>query len=99
FRFIFTEPLSSNNERGNAASPLYGVKEEQQYKTDLNQGYVAKQLVKWLKKKAQFKTIIDQRIEGGLYHVSNQDGRQVGLVGGAPFSSTGLGFTNSSNIY
>ncbi|WP_277679727.1 helicase-related protein [Gracilibacillus dipsosauri] len=99
FRFVFTEPFAASNTSEDSTSCLYGVREEQQYKTDLNQGYVARQLVKWVKKKAQFKTIVDQKIEGGLYHVSNQNGSQVGLVGGAPFSSTGLGFTNSTNIY
>ncbi len=39
------------------------------------------------------------QIEGGLYHVQNKDGKQIGLVGGAPFSSPGLGYSNSSNMY
>src|SRR5690554_2019663 len=49
FRFIFTEPLKSSNQSEKNISFLYGVKEEQQYKMDLNQGYVARQLVRWVK--------------------------------------------------
>ena len=105
FRFVFTEPafvedkdlirdLIEKNE-----PLLYGVDEEQKYKVDLTQGYVARELAKWLKKKAQIKSVTRQRIQGGLYHVANKDGKQMGLVGGAPFSSPGLGYSNSSNMY
>lgn len=95
FRFVFTEPFldENNNKR------IYGVKEEQNYRSELTQSYIAQKVVNWLKKKAKIKTIVNQRIEGGLYHVQNKDGSQVGLVGGAPFSSPGLGFSNSTNIY
>lgn len=99
FRFIFTEPSFVEDSNGQNEVSLYGVREEQAYKADLTQSQIAKELTKWLKKKAQFKSVVDQRIEGGLYHVLNKDGNQVGLVGGAPFSSPGLGFSNSSNIY
>ncbi|MEK4873379.1 DEAD/DEAH box helicase [Bacillus sp. FSL W8-0102] len=34
-----------------------------------------------------------------MYHVKNEDGTQIGLVGGAPFSSPGLGYSNSSSMY
>ncbi|SFA56898.1 Superfamily II DNA or RNA helicase, SNF2 family [Anoxybacillus pushchinoensis] len=105
FRFIFTEPafvqgdnlLKEQIEKNEAL--LYGVEEEQKYKTKLNQAYIAKEFAKWLKQKAQIKSVTNQRIQGGLYHVENKDGTQIGLVGGAPFSSPGLGYSNSSNIY
>lgn len=99
FRFVFTEPSFVENSNGESEASLYGVKEEQKYKVDLTQSYVAAELAIWIKKKAQFKSMVGQRIEGGLYHVLNKDGNQIGLVGGAPFSSPGLGFSNSSNIY
>ncbi|MFC5540518.1 helicase-related protein [Ureibacillus suwonensis] len=105
FRFIFTEPafvqggnlLKEQMEKKEAL--LYGVEEEQKYKVELNQAYIAKEFAKWLKQKAQIKSVTNQRIQGGLYHVENKDGTQIGLVGGAPFSSPGLGYSNSSNIY
>jgi len=105
FRFIFTEPafvqgdnlLKEQIEKNEAL--LYGVEEEQKYKTKLNQAYIAKEFVKWLKQKAQIKSVTNQRIQGGLYHVENKDGTQIGLVGGAPFSSPGLGYSNSSSMY
>jgi SNF2 family DNA or RNA helicase len=105
FRFIFTEPafvqgdnlLKEQIEKNEAL--LYGVEEEQKYKTELNQSYIAKEFAKWLKQKAQIKSVKNQKIQGGLYHVHNKDGTQIGLVGGAPFSSPGLGYSNSSNMY
>lgn len=105
FRFIFTEPafvqgdnlLKEQIEKNEAL--LYGVEEEQKYKTKLNQAYIAKEFAKWLKQKAQIKSVTNQRIQGGLYHVENKDGTQIGLVGGAPFSSPGLGYSNSSSMY
>ncbi|WP_342463263.1 SNF2-related protein [Ureibacillus sp. FSL K6-8385] len=78
---------------------MYGVEEERKYKVELNQAYIAKEFAKWLKQKAQIKSVTNQRIQGGLYHVENKDGTQIGLVGGAPYSSPGLGYSNSSNIY
>ena len=96
FRFVFTEPTFVVGGDEQKESFLFGVKEEQKYKVDLTQSYVARELANWLKKTAQFKSIVGQRIEGWLYHILNKDGSQVGLVGGAPFSSPGLGFSNSS---
>ncbi|MED0656817.1 helicase-related protein [Anoxybacillus ayderensis] len=105
FRFIFTEPafvkgdyLAKEKIAKNEAL-LYGVEEEQKYKAELNQAYIAKEFAKWLKQKAKIKSVTTRKIEGGLYHVKNKDGTQIGLVGGAPFSSPGLGYSNSSNMY
>ena len=105
FRFIFTEPafvqgdyLAKEKIAKNEAL-LYGVEEEQKYKAELNQAYIAKEFAKWLKQKAKIKSVTTRKIEGGLYHVQNKDGKQIGVVGGAPFSSRGLGYSNSSNMY
>lgn len=105
FRFILTEPafvigddlLREPIEKNE--SFLYGVEEEQKFRVGLSQSYVARELAKWIKDKGQFKSVTKQRIQGGLYHVKNDLGDQVGLVGGAPFSSAGLGYSNSSNMY
>lgn len=105
FKFIFTEPAFVEGSEFNKEqiekneALLYGVDEELKYKSDLTQGYIARELAKWLNKKAQFKSITRQKIQGGLYHIKNSDGSQTGLVGGAPFSSAGLGYSNSSNMY
>jgi len=94
FRFIFTEPSFENT-----INKIYGVKEEQKYKLELNQSFIAKHIAKWIKEKAQIKTIVGQSIQGGLYHIDNKKQDQIGIVGGAPFSSPGLGFTNSTNLF
>lgn len=104
-RFIFTEPAfiedkDFNREQINKNEAfLYGVEEEHNYRMDLKQGYIAKELAKWIKGHAQFKSVTKQKIQGGLYHLANKDGSQIGLVGGAPFSSAGLGYSNSSSMY
>ncbi|WP_241739022.1 DEAD/DEAH box helicase family protein [Anoxybacillus flavithermus] len=104
-RFIFTEPAFvrgdhlANEKIAKNETLLYGVEEEQKYKAELNQAYIAKEFAKWLKQKAKIKSVTTRKIEGGLYHVQNKDGTQIGLVGGAPFSSPGLGYSNSSNMY
>ncbi|MFX0558838.1 helicase-related protein [Tepidibacillus infernus] len=105
FKFVFTEPafiegidFNQDQIRRNETL-LFGVEEEQKFKIDLTQGYIARELAKWLKNKAQIKSVTRQRIQGGLYHIQNKDGKQIGLVGGAPFSSPGLGYSNSSNMY
>lgn len=94
FRFIFTDPINNNS-----FNFLFGVEEERKFRNEFTQSYLAKELVRWLKQKAEIKAIVDRRIEGGLYHISNKGDHSFGLVGGAPFSSPGLGFTNSANIY
>lgn len=104
-RFIFTEPAFvrgdhlANEKIAKNETLLYGVEEEQKYKAELNQAYIAKEFAKWLKQKVKIKSVTTRKIEGGLYHVQNKDGTQIGLVGGAPFSSPGLGYSNSSNMY
>ncbi|MEH7114374.1 helicase-related protein [Neobacillus niacini] len=104
-RFIFTEPAFVGDSHmpverieSNEAK-LYGVDEEIQYKNELSQQYIAKKLSNWLSKKVQIKSVVNQRVDAGFYHLENKDGSQLSLVGGAPFSSAGLGYTNSYNMY
>lgn len=105
FWFVFTEPafvedqdlISDLIEKNETL--LYGIDEEQRFKVDLTQGYVAKELAKWLEKKAQIKSVTKQRIQGRLYHIANKDGKQMGQVGGAPFSSSGLGLYINMRLF
>lgn len=105
FRFILTEPAFVDMEGmpreqlEKSETLLFGVGEEQKYKAELSQAHIARELAKWIKTKAQFKTVTRQKIEGGLYHLADQAGNEIGLVGGAPFSTAGLGYSNSSNMY
>lgn len=97
-RFVFTNPISDQQKKERYAE-IFGVKEEHRYKLELNQSYIAKKVANWLKEKASIKRTIDHKIEGGLYHIKNDDETQLGVVGGAPFSTSGLGFSNSPNLY
>ncbi|CEG26475.1 helicase-related protein [Bacillus sp. B-jedd] len=105
FRFILTEPAFVDMEGlpreqvEKNENLLFGVVEEQKYKAELSQAHIARELAKWVTTKAQFKSVTKQKIEGGLYHVANKDEKEIGLVGGAPFSTAGLGYSNSSNMY
>ena len=105
FRFIFTEPTFVEDERLNMEQIrkneqlLFGVEEERHYQARLTQSYIARQFANWIKKKGEFKSVVHQRIKGGLYHIESPAGEQISLVGGAPFSTAGLGYSNSSTIY
>lgn len=104
-RFIFTEPSFVENSLMPMdriemnESKLFGVEEEIQYKNELTQQYIASKLSNWLEKKVKIKSVVNQRVDAGFYHLENKDGSQVSLVGSAPFSSAGLGYTNSYNMY
>lgn len=104
-RFIFTEPsfvkdsmMPKERIEANEAK-LFGVEEEVNYKNELSQQYIARELSKWLSKKVKVKSVINKRVDANFYHLENKDGSQISLVGGAPFSSAGLGYTNSFNMY
>jgi SNF2 family DNA or RNA helicase len=104
-RFIFTEPAFVENSHmplerieGNE-SKLFGVEEEIQFKNELSQQYIAKKLSNWLDRKVQMKSVVNQKIDANFYHLENKDGTQLSLVGSAPFSSAGLGYTISFNMY
>lgn len=95
FKFIYTDPDEAELNK----MRLFGVKEEQKYKLELTQSYIAKKVAEWIKKKARIKAVVNQKIEGGLYHIKNKDGSQAGIVGSTPFSGPGLGFVNSPTFY
>ncbi|MDA1839637.1 helicase-related protein [Bacillus cereus group sp. BY17LC] len=104
-RFIFTEPAFVKGSHmpveriEQNESKLFGVEEEIQYKNELSQQYIAKKLSNWLHKKVTIRSVVNQRVDASFYHLENKDGSQLSLVGGAPFSSAGLGYTNSYNMY
>ncbi|TDT63343.1 helicase-related protein [Fonticella tunisiensis] len=104
-RFIFTEPafvkvenkylkeqVKQNEER------ILGIEEENKYRNKLTTPYVAREFAKWLQEKAEFKSISGTKIEGSLYHIENKDKNTL-IIGGIPFSTTGLGMNNTTNNF
>lgn len=77
---------------------LFGVEEEIQYKNNLNQAYIARELAKWIKSKAQIKSMISKSIGESKYYVENNESDDISITGGSPFSAPGLGYTNSAFI-
>ena len=69
FKFLFAQPTFINNKNKIIQEKIYenenkvfGVEEEISYKTNLNQGYIARELAKWIKQKAQIKSIVAKNL-------------------------------------
>lgn len=105
FKFLFAQPTFINNKNKIIQEKIYenenkvfGVEEEISYKTNLNQGYIARELAKWIKQKAQIKSIVAKNLGESIYYIENEDTYDTSIIGGSPFSAPGLGYTNSAFI-
>ncbi len=105
-RFLFTEPTFINNEEKEKRQyylgkekNIAGTKYEIKLKNKLQQTKIAKECAKWLKQKAQLKSLIDPEIvESKLYLIENEDENNVAIHGSSDFTSDGLGFINSPKL-
>ena len=105
FRFLFTQPTFIKNKNkiiqekiNQNEQKLFGEEEELSYKNNLNQAYIARELSKYIKNKAQIKTMISKSIRESIYYIENEDGDDISITGGVPLSASGLGYTNSNSI-
>lgn len=105
FRFIFTEPAFVKTENSylnqkikQNEEKIFGIDEENKYRNKLTTPYVARKIAKWIIQKGEFKSIYTTKIEGSLYHIENKDKNML-IIGGIPFSTTGLGVNNTTNNY
>ena len=105
FRFLFTNPtfVKSKNKiiqdkiKQNEQK-LFGEEEELIYKNNLNQAYIARELSKYIKNKAEIKTMISKSIRESIFYIEDENGDDVSITGGVPLSASGLGYTNSNSI-
>ena len=103
FKFLFAQPTFINNKNKSIKEKIkinenkvFGVEEEVSYKTNLNQAYIARELAKWIKQKAQIKSIISKNLGESIYYIENENTEDISITGGSPFSAPGLGYTNSA---
>ncbi|MEW9078238.1 helicase-related protein [Terrisporobacter glycolicus] len=105
FKFLFAQPtfIKHKNKaietkiRENE-NKIFGVDEERCYKSHLNQAYIAKELSKWIKNKAEIKSMKSKSLGESIYYIENEGKGDISITGGSPFSSPGLGYTNSALI-
>lgn len=106
FRFIFTDPvfIEANNNtmefkiKENEAL-IYGNDDENAYKCNLNQAYIAKEFAEWIKEKGEVKLYNGKGMKGNLYLIDNKGDENVALLGGSPFSTSGLGIGGANYNY
>lgn len=105
FKFIFAQPTFIDHKNKGIKEKiklnekkLFGVEEEIGYKSNLNQAYIARELSKWIKSKAEIKSMISKSLGESIYYVENMNQSDVSITGGSPFSAPGLGYTNSALI-
>ncbi|MCB4204546.1 DEAD/DEAH box helicase family protein [Deferribacterales bacterium Es71-Z0220] len=105
FRFLYTNPVfvgTENKLLKNQIKPfeeaLFGIDDENIYRNKLNTSYIANKFYEWVKSSAQFKSITNNKIEGNLYNIENEN-KSIVIIGGTPFTTSGLGFITTSNNY
>lgn len=104
FKFLFAQPTFINHKNKmieqkikENENKIYGVEEEVNYKTNLNQAYIARELGKWIKSKAEIKSMVSKSLGESIYYIENDDEEDnISITGGSPFSAPGLGYTNSA---
>ena len=78
---------------------IAGTKYEIKLKNKLHQTKIAKECAKWLKQKAQLKSLINPEIvESKLYLIENKNENNIAIQGSSDFTSDGLGFINSPKL-
>ena len=78
---------------------LEGDDFELRYKNQLTQKQIAKECSKWLCDKAEVRTLQPQQPFGqNLMMVGGANGSAVAIQGNSPFTSTGLGYTESDHL-
>ncbi len=105
FKFIFAQPTFIDHKNKSIKEKIkanenkvFGVEEETTYKSNLNQAYIARELAKWIKNKAEIKSMISKSLGESIYYVENKEDKDISITGGSSFSAPGLGYTNSALI-
>jgi len=65
----------------------------------VKQKRIAKECSKWIEEKANIKSIKQTGLlHGKMYHILNENGEEIAILGSSNFTSKGLGFAPNSNI-
>ncbi len=93
-------PTPKNDNSGPLFFGLAGDETETRLKNQLSQKQVARDCYRWLKEKAEVRAAKDPKTFGqNLFLTSGSDGREVGIQGSSPFTSAGLGYTETSRLH
>lgn len=108
-RFLFIEPTFIRDNiqeireyyigRSEREKSISGSEFELRLKNDLNQSSIARECAEWIKEKVYFRSLKDSSVAPvKLYHLNNQDEKQIAIQGNSDFTAEGLGFTYSEKM-
>ncbi len=90
----------ANDKASSSFSSIAGDQFELRFKNQLNQTQVAKECARWLADKVEVRAATNPAAFGqNLLHVQNKNGEAIGIQGSSPFTSTGLGYTESDRYH
>lgn len=78
---------------------LAGGLSETRLKSRLDQSKIAKECILWLSKSVKAKSLSANGVSQNLFHVSNPNGKSMGIQGSSSFTASGLGEVKSENIF
>ena len=78
---------------------LAGGLSETRLKNRLDQSKIAKECALWLSKSVKAKSLSANGASQNLFHVSNPNGKSMGIQGSSSFTASGLGEVKSENIF
>ncbi len=95
-RLLLCPPLISEDKEPVFAT-LTGDEAETRLRNQLNQRQVAKECFQWINEKVEVQVALNPKSFGqNLFLATNNNGRGVGIQGSSNFTSTGLGYSESS---
>lgn len=105
-RFIFTEPIFSNNEEKELREyyidnikrkDIFGNEFELKLRNEMTQSSIAKECSNWIKEKAEVKSFKSNNTsQPRMIYVENTDGESLCINGTFDFTTDGLGITPSN---
>ncbi|MBO8171489.1 MAG: DEAD/DEAH box helicase family protein [Bacillaceae bacterium] len=106
-RFLFNSPTfirdmkipdqMAKHEMLKRENSLVGIDLEVKFRNELNQAKIARECADWIRSKVQMKSLNLPMAPGNLIHVQNKSDDSIAIQGTSNFTSSGLGYTYSTN--
>lgn len=106
-RFLFNNPTFIQDfkipdplvmqEKIKREKSLSGTDLEVKFRNELNQAKIARECADWIRSKVDMKSLKLPMAQGNLIHVQNKNDDSIAIQGTSHFTSSGLGYTYSSN--
>jgi SNF2 family DNA or RNA helicase len=94
--FKISDPLIMQ-EKLKREKSLSGTDLEVKFRNELNQAKIARECADWIRSKVELKSLKLPMAQGNLIHVQNKNDDSIAIQGTSNFTSSGLGYTYSSN--